>query len=213
MYGYEYRARLSAPLRRRVAVVDGNAAGRTGIVALLASLPDCLLMLDVGSTEAFWRVPARQLWLLDEVLVHAASLSGAPQSGRIFIRQVRLMLPGVKVRVLSAGVGWTDGADGVVDYGASLSALRHVMNSGGWRTRGAVSPLTEGEWRVLAGAMSGVPVITLAKLTGRSVKTLYAQRNRGLKRLGVSRLPALLTEVPSRYKGPELSGGYGAEDG
>ena len=201
MYGYEYRARLSAPLRRRVAVVDANAAGRTGIVALLASLPDCLLMVDVGSAEAFWRVPARQLWLLDEVLVHAASLPGAPQSGRVFIRQVRLMLPGVKVRVLSAGGGWTDGADGVVDYGASLSAQRHVMSSGGWRTRPS-PPLTEGEWRVLAGAMSGVPVITLAKLTGRSVKTLYAQRNSGLKRLGVSRLPALLADVPARNGGP-----------
>lgn len=183
---------------RYVAVVDGNAAGRTGLSALLQSQPGCHVLAEVGSAEAFWRVPGGRLWKLDEVLVHACSLAGAPQSGRVFIRQVRLLLPGVRVRVL-----WSEGAgaEGGVAYGAPLNVLREVLGEGGWRKGGAVTPLTAGEWRVLAGAMSGVPVQTLARQTGRSVKTLYGQRYSGLRRLGVSRLPVLLTEVPARDEG------------
>lgn len=201
MHGRKQQVRIQTEPRRHVAVVDGNAAGRLGISALLTSLPGCHLMVEVGSAEAFWRVPAWQLWSLDEVLVHVASLPGTPQSGRVFIRQLRLLLPGVRVRVLSAGGVQTEGADGVVEYGASLNMLRKALSRGEWREAGEVTPLTAGEWRVLAGAMSGVPVVALARLTGRSVKTLYGQRYSGLRRLGVKRLPVLLTEVPSRGGG------------
>ncbi|WP_407199434.1 hypothetical protein [Citrobacter koseri] len=89
----------------------------------------------------------------------------------------------------------------MVEYGASLNMLRKALSRGEWREAGEVTPLTAGEWRVLAGAMSGVPVVALARLTGRSVKTLYGQRYSGLRRLGVKRLPVLLTEVPSRGGG------------
>lgn len=195
MRGRREQEMTAAVPPRYVAVVDGNAAGRTGISALLQLQPGCRVLAEVGSAEAFWQVPGRQLWQLDEVLVHAGSLAGAPQSGQIFIRQVRLLLPGVRVRVLgSEGAG----GDGEVVYGAPLDTLREVLGQGGWRKGGAVTPLTAGEWRVLAGAMSGVAVQTLARETGRSVKTLYGQRYSGLRRLGVSRLPVLLTAVPAR---------------
>ncbi len=58
MHGHKQQVRIQTEPRRHVAVVDGNAAGRLGISALLTSLPGCHLMVEVGSAEAFWRVPA-----------------------------------------------------------------------------------------------------------------------------------------------------------
>lgn len=224
-----------------VALVSGDAAGRLGLEALLGALrPEVSLRASVAAPSPFWRLPRELLWSLDELLVHPESLDGGVDAGLLFIAQVQCMLPRLCIRALGtlpacAGLKTHAGVK-VVNYGAGLRTLTISLESGrlkaltqafngGKDAQGDVpvtSPrpggdaLTRCEWGALAGTLAGVSVGSQAMRTGRSMKTLYAHRYTGLRKLGMSRIDEMLlySGVAPRGRGECIPAGgrVGSDD-
>jgi len=182
-----------------VVIVDECAQGREGLKTLLENVkPRWFIVETVSSLEAFWRLHNPALERTVAIIVHIEGTISTIVAGRAFICQVRLLLPHLRVMVLSSGsLGLAGGTctcawESHSNYGLPLKFLLESLVI--WLrkvdedTTQAWQWTTIKEWRALAGALGGVPIHRQARELGVHPKTLYTQRISALRRLGLRSL-------------------------
>ncbi len=194
-----------------IIVADDHPVVLTGAVKLLESRADCKVVAAVRSiTEMFSALKQSQC----DVLISDFSFDGDSEpDGLLMLEKVTRLFPDVKVIVLSqhddlvrvrrimtsGGAGFVSKSSGIpalpfaidavlkgmkyVDPETSKLLIEHMFNGAGDHL--AEEALTMREMEVMRLYARGMTVTKIANCTKRSIKTISAQKQSVMRKLGV----------------------------
>ncbi len=194
-----------------IIVADDHPVVLTGVVKLLESRPDCKVVAAVRSIAEMFS--AMKQWSCD-VLVCDFSFDGDSEpDGLLMLEKITRLFPSVKVIVLSqhddlvrvrrimtsGGAGFVSKSSGIpalpfaidavlkgtkyVDPETSKLLIEHMFNGAGDQL--AEESLTMREMEVMRLYARGMSVTKIAHCTKRSIKTISAQKQSVMRKLGV----------------------------